>query len=317
MGDATYVTVEAPETSRLVDVRAVTNPDPKVALPDLAFPIGFVLYEIHDVPIGERVDVRWYLENDLRVTDFYKYGPESEGSAPAFYSFDRDGQTNTGLWRSRRGRLDLRFVDGQRGDHDLSANGIIVDPGGPVLTFGTSWQNAFNPRDVNDDGFVSPLDALHIINFLNDHGAIFLPDLAPADSPDVLVDANADGSASPVDVLHVVNYLNGPPADEEAEGEGSGATPVWLLVAGYGLDEERRSGSIDDSRPRFSVDGHLAARSVAAITDIAPTDAALENWTDGTGLLEADLCEGTLGAGLCGQRPEDERAVQDVIFAQW
>ena len=30
-------------------------------------------------------------------------------------------------------RIILHFVDGQRGDDDLTANGQIVDPGGPAL----------------------------------------------------------------------------------------------------------------------------------------------------------------------------------------
>ncbi|MCA9122830.1 MAG: hypothetical protein KDB11_21725 [Planctomycetales bacterium] len=58
-------------------------------------------------------------------------------------------------------------------------------------------------EDVNGDGFVSPIDALQVINDLNNAGARVLSGDGGA-----YVDVSADGSVSPLDALLVINYLN-------------------------------------------------------------------------------------------------------------
>src|SRR5262249_3845779 len=42
------------------------------------------------------------------------------------------------------------FVDGQRGDCDLSANGVICDPGGPALATGLPSAEAGGPYTVTE-----------------------------------------------------------------------------------------------------------------------------------------------------------------------
>ena len=69
-----------------------------------------------------------------------------------------------------------------------------------------------NTRDVNRDGFVSPLDALIVINSLNTGGS------SGEGETGNRMDVNRDGSVTPVDALIIINYLNG--ADGEGEGEG-------------------------------------------------------------------------------------------------
>lgn len=59
--------------------------------------------------------------------------------------------------------------------------------------------NAFDPEDVNDDGALTALDALVVINAMND----------PSSRPDRnFVDVNADGQMTPIDALMVVNRIN-------------------------------------------------------------------------------------------------------------
>jgi hypothetical protein len=64
-------------------------------------------------------------------------------------------------------------------------------------------------EDTNDDGIVSPIDVLIVINHLNLAAARQQP---PEYSN--LLDANRDRFISPIDVLFVVNYLNLQPAGE-------------------------------------------------------------------------------------------------------
>jgi hypothetical protein len=70
------------------------------------------------------------------------------------------------------------------------------------------WCNARESHDVNDDGRVSPLDALAIINSLNAEGTRQLPSDSVSEPARLFYDVNRDGFISPRDALQVVNYLN-------------------------------------------------------------------------------------------------------------
>lgn len=78
------------------------------------------------------------------------------------------------------------------------------------------WQNPTNANDVNADSFVTPLDALLIINEINNNGSRNLNDDPPPTPP--YIDASGDGFLSALDVLLVVNFLN-----NNADGEGENA----------------------------------------------------------------------------------------------
>jgi Dockerin type I domain len=71
-----------------------------------------------------------------------------------------------------------------------------------------SWRNPIRTFDVDGDGFISPIDALLIINLLNDKGSHILPATVSIDEPQHFVDPSGDGSVSPLDVLQVSNFLN-------------------------------------------------------------------------------------------------------------
>ncbi len=78
----------------------------------------------------------------------------------------------------------------------------------------TDWQNPFDARDTNTDGFISPIDALLVINTLNQSGSRVLSGMSTPD--EAMFDVSGDNFVSPIDVLLVVNRLNA---------EGSGAVP--------------------------------------------------------------------------------------------
>ena len=83
---------------------------------------------------------------------------------------------------------------------------------------GMAWHHADMPLDVSDDGFISPLDALLIINRLNSVGSGALPKPSSDFHPPPYYDVSADGDISPRDALLVINYLNTGHA-EQPEGE--------------------------------------------------------------------------------------------------
>lgn len=68
------------------------------------------------------------------------------------------------------------------------------------------WHNEKRPYDVNNDGVVSAIDSLLVINYLNSNSSPILP--VPPTGPHPFYDTNRDGQVSPIDALGVINYLN-------------------------------------------------------------------------------------------------------------
>jgi VCBS repeat-containing protein len=99
--------------------------------------------------------------------------------------------------------------------------GMVASGGGGGENFGMStlrqlWpkHNPVSPMDVNDDGVVSPLDALLVINALSTKGArSIIPDEIGAP----YLDTSANNQLSPLDALLVVNYLNRTRTSAEGE----------------------------------------------------------------------------------------------------
>ena len=95
-------------------------------------------------------------------------------------------------------------------------------------------------RDVNADGFITPIDALLVINFLNTNGGgrsvVGLP------APPPYRDVSGDNFISALDALLVINYLNtrGRSGGGEGElaGEGESTAAQWMapIDAGRGLE---------------------------------------------------------------------------------
>ena len=83
---------------------------------------------------------------------------------------------------------------------------------------GSPLHNAANQLDVNNDGLVSPIDALAVVNYLNSTGTGAMAEAPSDDLPPVplgerdlhflYVDVNGDRSASALDALIIINYLN-------------------------------------------------------------------------------------------------------------
>jgi len=75
----------------------------------------------------------------------------------------------------------------------------------PVNPF--PWRNAVNHLDVNNDGRVTALDALSLINELNRNGAHALdPNITTP--PTWYWDVNGDNRITALDALTVINYIN-------------------------------------------------------------------------------------------------------------
>lgn len=91
------------------------------------------------------------------------------------------------------------------------------------------WQNARDAIDVNDDGLITPMDALLIINEINSGGARSLLGTNVPYPP--FIDTNGDNLLTANDVLQVVNFINARSAGGRS-GEGEALQPSPQFVAG-------------------------------------------------------------------------------------
>jgi hypothetical protein len=110
------------------------NPDPNGSPSDKQFPYGFFQFTIEDLPIGAATTVKVYLLSSKNVNTYYKYGATPADPVSHWYKFMYDGETGAEITADV---VTLNFVDGLRGDDDLTANGRISDVGGPASTVST------------------------------------------------------------------------------------------------------------------------------------------------------------------------------------
>jgi hypothetical protein len=117
---------------------------------------------------------------------------------------------------------------------------------------GTSLTNSLNAMDVNNDGVVSAMDALTIVNYVN--AGVQYVDLASGAGvgyPDV--DGNHFITAS--DVLSVINYINSQPTGDSGTDPGEGeAVDAALAQGGYS------SGVADDLLAMLAADSPTTKR---------------------------------------------------------
>jgi len=66
---------------------------------------------------------------NTRPVKFFKFGPTPDNPVDHLYEFSFNGETGAEFSGNE---VILHFVDGKRGDSDLTKNGIIVDPGTPA-----------------------------------------------------------------------------------------------------------------------------------------------------------------------------------------
>ncbi len=95
-----------------------------------------------------------------------------------------------------------------------------------VVPTRSPWQNPAMPEDVNNDGIITPLDVLVIINILNAQGSHRLPPPPTSGTGEPILiwpDVTGDGLVTPLDVLRIINVLND---RRQGEGEAQAQRPA-------------------------------------------------------------------------------------------
>jgi len=174
----------------------------------------------------------------------YTASLEDGSPLPGWLSFDAPTRILTGTpATSDVGTLVVVVTATDDGEPELGATDVfsirVINP----------HQNPANPYDVNGDGFVTPLDALILINRLNEFGPgeLPMPPVIPYVPPPYL-DVNGDLLLTPLDPLRIINFLDG----QTGEGEAADATLYPGAVDCAFSEAERQGRKADDallSRP--------------------------------------------------------------------
>ncbi len=142
-----YITLVSLDGTELksVNVMALNKLAPP---PDnIDFALGVLDFELKLLAPGSAAEVGLIMPAGVVVQTYYMYGPTPDDINPHWYEFMYDETSGTGAiiygdvsftspidgTRFSRSVIRLIFKDGARGDADLTVNGIILDPGGPVI----------------------------------------------------------------------------------------------------------------------------------------------------------------------------------------
>ena len=147
-----YVTLVAPAHTALVNVRAIPNPSSDDAPANIDFPIGFLEFAVHGLAPGEAAAVTLFLPPDVTPEFYYKFGATADEPAPHWYEFDFDGATGAELANDQ---AQLHFIDGERGDDDLTANGEVFDPGAIAVAIAPTSATLQITKNGSGSGSVS------------------------------------------------------------------------------------------------------------------------------------------------------------------
>jgi hypothetical protein len=83
---------------------------------------------VEDIGIGGSTTVTFYFPSDVTFNTYSKYGPTPDDPFDHWYEFTFDDLTGA---ETDENIITLHFVDGIRGDDDLTEDGNIIDLGGP------------------------------------------------------------------------------------------------------------------------------------------------------------------------------------------
>ncbi|WP_300674618.1 choice-of-anchor U domain-containing protein [Desulfoluna sp.] len=128
-----YVTLACEPSHNLREVSCVP---PVADVPSgITFPFGCFDFKIDGIEPGGSTYVNIILPEGTVPDAYFKFGPKPDDTSDHWYEFSRDSTTGAVIDGNT---ITLFFLDGDRGDDDLTQNALIVDLGGPVLRASSS-----------------------------------------------------------------------------------------------------------------------------------------------------------------------------------
>ncbi len=127
-------------------------------------------------------------------------------------------------------------------------------------------QNPNNKRDVNNDGNISPLDVLIVINALNQRGE----GEEPTSLQSYYLDVTGDELLDPLDALTVINWLNGDTSGDVPFETGEGES-TWIEEANDQALHARTYGTDSLWADYASTPLHEQASQLSANSNYSPS----------------------------------------------
>jgi hypothetical protein len=149
-------------------------------------------------------------------------------------------------------------------------------PDATITTTSQPWQNPADNLDVNQDGLISSLDALVVINYLNANAAALgspLPDTAVL--PLNFIDVDGNGFAAPLDALQIINYLNAHPLGSAVAATGAAPASDALVTAIVGSALQAAPAAATGSGASVSPSSLSSSSQMSGAMSFARVNAAL------------------------------------------
>jgi CSLREA domain-containing protein len=126
--DQGYITIASPSGTTIRNCKAVSKPSTSNSPQNIDFPHGFFGFTIEGLAPGDASTATMYFPAGEPFNTYYRYGPAPDNPINHWYEFLHDGQTGASI---NGNVITLHFVDGLRGDDDLTTNATISDIGAP------------------------------------------------------------------------------------------------------------------------------------------------------------------------------------------
>lgn len=165
-----FLTVVAPPGVPIENI-AVNSLASQHPLTSMQFPHGTWRFDLGTLAVGQGTTLTIHPPRDQAGQGYYNFGPTPDNPTPHWYDFSFDGSTGAQVFPDR---VLLHFVDGQRGDHDLTLNGNLNTQGGMTTPLPA----------LPDPSFTSLRDGTIVISWPRDLSDLFLQENSmPASSP--------------------------------------------------------------------------------------------------------------------------------------
>lgn len=203
---------------------------------------------------------------------------------------------------------------------DLQAQEVIEHVDYGINFQNTAWHNTRIATDVNDDGTVSAIDALLIINLLNTGTPAELTGSDISSPP--YIDVSNDAFLTAIDALLVINALNG-------AGEGEISTSQTLALGGgsgagegeaclpFALDHASQMATTSSLEGEFVGPAQPLVNPIVEIGSITAFEGEVAPASDSTDCVATQLADEQSGSDLSGNEsqtaiPISGYSIQDI-----
>jgi len=93
-------------------------------------PLNFLSFQIKNIKPGGSATLTITVPNDIKLNTYWNYGPLPDEKKTHGYEFLYNSSTGAQI---EGDKMVLHYIDGQRGDRDLKANGVIETSGAPAF----------------------------------------------------------------------------------------------------------------------------------------------------------------------------------------